>query len=143
MYILHTYIYMYIYTDMYMYMYTHICARAHTHINKSGLQHNVPKLSVMYYRMAFYLWFFLLEIAVWHAYYSKEAFTFHKMLTPPSHIFLEAVKIHLFLHGKLVVRIIFLFIQLNESGYNMCCFQVTGIIFITSLRISKILFLNT
>lgn len=53
---------------------------------------------------------FLLETAVWHACYSKETFTVHKMLTPLSHIFLKAVLIQLFLADKLVVMIVFLFV---------------------------------
>lgn len=65
------------------------------------------------------------------------------MMTPPSHVVLEAALIQLFLHDKLVVRSIFLLMQLNESGYSLNSFQMTRITLIVSLRTLNPLFFNT
>lgn len=51
--------------------------------------------------------------------------------------FSEAALIQLFLHDKLVVRGIFLLIQINGSDYHCNSFQMTKITLIASLRTLK------
>lgn len=64
-------------------------------------------------------------------------------MLPPPPAFLEPALVQLFLHHKVAGRNIFIHIQLNESGYSLNGFQMTGITLTVFLRTFKKTYFNT